>query len=58
MVLRTRKIINPLKGLSGFSWFFEQAVYDINGVVRALKSESGSGNMPKVIVNRTSKYEK
>lgn len=43
------KVINPLKNKTTFSWFFEQAVYDINGIARALKSEQGSGNMPKII---------
>lgn len=42
-------VINPLKGKSGFSWFFEQSVYDPRGLARALKSEQGSGNIPKVI---------
>ena len=46
----TFQVLNPLKGKSGFSWFFEQAVYDIRGLARALKSEQGSGNIPKVIV--------
>ena len=43
-------IINPLKGKSGFSWFFEQFVYDPIGCSRALKSTSGSGNIPKVLM--------
>lgn len=51
----SKEVINPLKGISGFSWFFEQGVYDINGVARAVKSDSGSGNIPKVIVKE---YEK
>lgn len=51
----SKEVINPLKGISGFSWFFEQALYDINGVVRVVKSDSGSGNIPKVIVKE---YEK
>ena len=42
-------VINPLKGKSGFSWFFEQSVYDPRGLARTLKSEQGSGNIPKVI---------
>lgn len=44
------EIINPLKNVSGFSWWFEQNVYDSNGCIRALKSSEGSGNIPKVIV--------
>ncbi len=42
-------VINPLRGC--FSWFFEQQLYDIRGVSRAVKSSEGSGNIPKVIVN-------
>ena len=52
-----REVINPLKGLSDFSWFFEQAVYDVNGIARALKSDSGSGNIPKVIVKEYGKQK-
>lgn len=44
------KIRNPLKGLTDKSWFFEQQVYDANGIARAIKSTDGSGNVPKVIV--------
>lgn len=44
------KIINPLKGKTNRSWFFEQQVYDSNGIARAVKSTDGSGNVPKVIV--------
>lgn len=45
-----RDVINPLKGISENGWHFEQNVYDANGLVRSLKSESGSGNIPKTIV--------
>lgn len=45
-----RDVINPLKGISENGWHFEQNVYDANGLVRSLKSESGSGNIPKAIV--------
>ena len=45
-----RDVINPLKGISENGWHFEQNVYDTNGLVRSLKSESGSGNIPKAIV--------
>ena len=45
----TDKVSNPLKGATNKSWFFEQQVYDINGIVRALKSTEGSGNVPKII---------
>lgn len=44
------KVNNPLKGVTNKSWFFEQQVYDINGIIRALKSTEGSGNVPKIIV--------
>lgn len=43
------KVINPLKGVTDKSWFFEQQVYDENGITRAIKSTDGSGNVPKVI---------
>ena len=45
-----RDVINPLKGISENGWHFEQNVYDANGLIRSLKSESGSGNIPKAIV--------
>ena len=51
---KTDKVINPLKGITDRSWFFEQQVYDTEGIVRAIKSTDGSGNVPKVIVY---KYE-
>lgn len=38
------------KGSTGFSWFFEQNVYYTDGIVRAIKSTDGSGNIPKVIL--------
>lgn len=50
MELTSRKVLNPLKGKTEFSWFFEQAVYSTNSVTRTLKSDNGSGNIPKVIV--------
>ena len=43
------KVINPLKGQTGYGWHFEQQVYDAEGVTRALKAGGGSGNIPKVI---------
>jgi hypothetical protein len=43
------KVINPLKGITDRSWFFEQQIYDPDGIVRAIKSTDGSGNVPKVI---------
>lgn len=48
-------VINPLKNKTPFSWFFEQAVYDIRGITRALKSSEGSGNIPKVLIKRSNK---
>ena len=42
-------VINPLKGVSGKSWQFEQQVYDENGCARTLKASEGSGNIPKVM---------
>ena len=44
------EIVNPLKGISGMSWFFEQQVYDARGIARAIKSCEGSGNVPKVMI--------
>lgn len=42
-------IINPLKGISGKGWHYEQNVYDPNGISRAIKAGGGSGNIPKII---------
>lgn len=44
------KVDNPLKGKTKFGWHFKQNVYAASGIVRALKSSEGSGNIPKVIV--------
>lgn len=46
----SERIVNPLKGATDRSWFFEQQVYDASGIARALKSTDGSGNVPKLIV--------
>ena len=43
------KPINPLKGKTDKSWFFEQGVYDSEGIIRAIKANGGTGNLPKVI---------
>lgn len=43
-------VINPLKDKTPYGWHFEQAVYDPNGITRAVKAGGGSGNIPKVIV--------
>lgn len=45
----TGVIINPLKGISGKGWHYEQNVYDPNGISRAIKAGGGSGNIPKII---------
>ena len=47
------EVINPLKGISGKSWQFEQNVYSENSILRSLKAGGGSGNIPKVIENFT-----
>ena len=43
------KVINPLKGKTDKSWFFEQGVYDSEGIIRAIKANGGTENQPKVI---------
>lgn len=43
------EVMNPLKGMTDKSWFFEQQVYSEDGITRAIKSTEGSGNTPKVI---------
>ena len=43
------KPINPLKGKTDKSWFFEQGVYDSECIIRAIKANGGTGNLPKVI---------
>ena len=43
------EVINPLKGISGKSWQFEQNVYSEDSILRSLKAGGGSGNIPKVI---------
>lgn len=53
--LVTAEVINPLKGVSGNSWQFEQQVYDENGITRAVKAGGGSGNIPKVIIDSNQK---
>jgi site-specific DNA-cytosine methylase len=49
MVEDNPKVINPLKNKTDYGWHFEQAVYDVDGLRRSLKSGSGSGNIPKII---------
>ena len=43
-------VLNPLKGATDYGWHFEQEVYITNGIARSVKSGSGSGNIPKVLV--------
>ena len=43
-------IINPLKGKTSNGWHFEQNVYTIDSIVRAVKAGEGSGNIPKIII--------
>ena len=43
------QIINPLKDQTEYGWHFEQAVYDADGITRAVKAGEGSGNIPKVV---------
>ena len=43
------EVINPLKGISGKSWQFEQNVYSEDSILRSLKAGGGSGNIPKII---------
>ena len=46
-------IDNPLKGISGQSWQFEQNVYSEDSkCIRTIKAGEGSGNIPKVIENK------
>lgn len=49
-VIISDKIINPLKDKTSYGWHFEQGVYDTKGITRTLKASSGSGNIPKVII--------
>lgn len=44
------KVINPLKQQTDKSGFFEQQVYGEEGLSRAVKSDCGSGNIPKIIL--------
>lgn len=47
------KVINPLKGMSPYGWHFEQNVYDTDGITRSLKASQGSGNMLKIIEEKS-----
>lgn len=64
-----KDIDNPLKGISGQSWQFEQNVYSEDSkLIRTIKAGEGSGNIPKVIesnikqqvvdeINRNAKHQ-
>lgn len=43
------KIINPLKDKTPYGWHFEQNVYSVKGIIRAIKAGGGSGNIPKIL---------
>lgn len=52
IVENDQDIDNPLKGISGQSWQFEQNVYSKDSkCIRTLKAGEGSGNIPKIIEN-------
>ena len=52
IVEENQDIDNPLKGISGQSWQFEQNVYSEDSkCIRTLKAGEGSGNIPKIIEN-------
>ena len=42
-------VINPLKGRTDYGWHFEQNVYSMDSITRAVKAGEGSGNISKVI---------
>jgi DNA (cytosine-5)-methyltransferase 1 len=52
----TKPVINPLKDKTKYGWHFEQNVYDKKGVSRSLKAGGGSGNMPKVLLDKSGEY--
>lgn len=43
------KIINPLKGKTGYGWHFEQNIYSEESISRTVKASGGSGNTLKII---------
>ena len=49
--IKESEVINPLKGISGKIWQFEQNVYSEDSILRSLKAGGGSGNIPKIIQN-------
>ena len=53
-----KDIDNPLKGISGQSWQFEQNVYSEDSkCIRTIKAGEGSGNIPKIIENHHEKMQ-
>lgn len=54
-ILEEPSVMNPLKGISGYSWQFEQQVYDAEGITRSVKAGGGSGNIPKIMINNATK---
>ena len=53
-----KDINNPLKGISGQSWQFEQNVYSEDSkCIRTIKAGEGSGNIPKIIENHHEKMQ-
>lgn len=52
------RVINPLKDKTNNGWHFEQNIYDVTGISRALKAGVGSGNIPKCIINSNSETMK
>lgn len=50
---RSPIVINPLKDKTPYGWHFEQNVYVPNGITRTIKAGGGSGNIPKVIEEKT-----
>lgn len=47
--MKKLQVRNPLRGCTGYGWHFEQNVYAVGGLIRAIKAGGGSGNIPKVI---------
>lgn len=41
------QVMNPLKGLTKYGWHFEQNVYSMDSVTRAVKSGGAAETYPK-----------
>ncbi len=52
------KIINPLKGKTGYGWHFEQNIYSEESISRTVKASGGSGNTLKIIQTHKLKSDK